>query len=430
MRLVRISCGGLAETMADLLFLCHRIPYPPDKGDKIRAWNFLEHLGRRFDVHLGCFVDDPADLAHVPALERRVARLAAVPLDKAAAQRRALLGLRPGAPLTESYYRDRRLARFVEETVRHHRPAMIFAFSAAMAQYAARVPDAPRVLDMVDVDSEKFAAYAASSSLPGRLVWAREARTLLRFERRAVAAFDRTLLVSESEEARFLALAPEARGKTGWIANGVDADRFSPRHRFETPFTPGPQAGPVVVFTGAMDYRPNIEACLWFADHVLPALRAQAEGARFCIVGANPAPSLLQLAREAPGVDVTGRVADTRPYLAHADVVVAPLAIGRGIQNKVLEAMAMARPVVATSAAFIGIDAVPGRDLLVADDAGAMATAILAVHRGACPGLGAAAREAVRTRHAWSQAFIRLDSVLAEAEGQVRGEAAMIGAAA
>lgn len=416
--------------MANLLFLCHRIPYPPDKGDKIRAWNFLEHLSRRFDVHLGCFVDDPADLAHVPDLERRVARLAAVPLDKAGAQRRALLGLRPGAPLTESYYRDRHLARFVDETVERHRPSMVFAFSAAMAQYAARVPDTPRVLDMVDVDSEKFAAYAESSRLPQSLVWAREARTLLRFERRAVAAFDRTLFVSASEEARFLALAPEARGSTAPIANGVDADRFSPRHSFETPFAPAPQPGPVAVFTGAMDYRPNIEACLWFAERVLPLLRARAEGARFCIVGANPAPSLLHLAREAPGVEVTGRVADTRPYLAHADVVVAPLAIGRGIQNKVLEAMAMARPVVATSAAFVGIDAVPGRDLLVADDPGAMAEAILAVHQGTYPGLGAAARDAVHRHHAWSHAFARLDSVLEEAERSARGEAAMIGAAA
>lgn len=395
------------SAMADLLFLCHRIPYPPNKGDKIRAYHWLDHLADRFRVHLGCFVDDPADLAHVPMLERRVARLAAIPLSPGRARLGAVRRVRPGRPLSIGYYDDRRMWRFVEETASRWRPETVVAFSAAMAPYAAAVDGAKRLLDMVDVDSEKFAAYAEDSTGAARLFWAREARTLLRFERRAAACFDRTLFVSAAEESRFLALAPAARGATAWVPNGVDAGHFAPDHGLKRPFPPGATA----VFTGAMDYRPNVDACVWFAEQVLPRLQATGAAPRFCIVGANPAPAIRRLAARA-GILVTGAVADTRPYLAHADVAVAPLAIARGVQNKVLEAMAMAKPVVATAAAFTGIEAEPGRDLLIADDPAAMAEAVASVLAGRHPGLGPAARAAVTRNHAWQSSYDRFDSVL------------------
>ena len=262
-----------------------------------------------------------------------------------------------------------------------------------------------RVLDMVDVDSEKWRAYAAGARAPMRHVWSREARTLLAFERQAAAAFDHTLLVSREEAARFAELAPEVAGRIGWVDNGVDLARFDPT----LPFPPA--SGPTLVFTGRMDYRPNVEAVTWFAEAVLPLVRAATPAAEFLIVGARPAPEVVALAR-LPGVTVTGEVADTRPFIAAAAACVAPLRIARGIQNKVLEAMAMARPVICSPQAFEGVHAVAGQDLLIADSPAAWAERIDAVLAGRHPGLGQRARRAVETGHDWTVTLRGLDAAL------------------
>ncbi len=402
--------------MGDVLFLCHRIPYPPDKGEKIRAWHMLCHLARTRPVHLGCFLDDPADEAHVPALRALTASLAVIGLDRRRAKWRTLARARPGLPLSVGWFQDRRLAAWVTGTVASHDIRHVLAYSAAMAPYALTVPrPATRLLDMVDVDSEKWAEYARDERGPMRLVWAREARTLLGFERRMVRDFDHSLFVSEPEARRFLALAPEAAGRVGWLENGVDAGRFSPAVTWPDPFA-GERGA--IVFTGTMDYRPNVDAVTWFVREILPAIRARRPEARFHIVGANPAAAVCALA--AHDVTVHGRVADMRPYLAHAALAVAPLRIARGIQNKVLEAMAMARPVLATPQAFEGIRAVPGRDLLLAADAGTMATQAVAVLDGGHAGLGAAARAAMQQGHDWERTLADLDTLLDLAPPQSR----------
>jgi sugar transferase (PEP-CTERM/EpsH1 system associated) len=286
-----------------------------------------------------------------------------------------------------------------------------FVFSSAMAPYLMHARRMFRVLDLVDVDSEKWAAYAAEAKHPMRALWAREARTLLALERRAVAAFDHALLVSEHEWRHFAALAPDLAGRAGWMRNGVDLRWFDPALALASPFR---DSGSNVVFTGRMDYRPNIDAVCWFTREVLPALHHRRPDARFWIVGAAPAPAVKALAG-LHRVHVTGRVDDTRPYIAHAAAVVAPLRIARGVQNKVLEAMAMARPVVTTPAAFEGIEARPGRDLLLAEDAPAMAARVAEVLEGRHPALGAAARRAVETAHQWPVTLQPLDRLFAPA---------------
>ncbi len=402
--------------MRDLLFLCHRLPYPPEKGEKIRAWHMLRHLSRTHRLHVGCFIDDPADWTHVPFLRSLCADLACFPFDRNAQRLRGLLGFRPGRPLTLDYFHDRRLSRWVDRTLREQPIQDVFVFSSAMAPYAMhRAVPGGRVLDMVDVDSEKWRAYAAQCRGPRKAVWGREARTLLAFERRAAAAFDRTLFVSRDEWLRFTAVAPECATRTGWLENGVDAARFSPEYDLPDPFA---VARPRIVFTGTMDYWPNADAVLWFAREVMPTLRGRTQAPSFHIVGANPGRELLRLAESAPDVFVTGRVADTRPYIAHADVVVAPLRIARGIQNKVLEAMAMARPVVASPQAFEGVRAEPGTDLLVADGAEAMAAAVADVLDGRQPGLGRAARSAVERRYEWAATLAGLDDAFAKPAAQ------------
>jgi sugar transferase (PEP-CTERM/EpsH1 system associated) len=394
--------------MANMLFLCHRIPYPPDKGDKIRAFHFLRHFASRHRVHLGCLVDDPADMAHLPALEALCAEVHAEPVRPLHQKLRALMQLRPGRPLTPGYCHAPALARWVQATLAARDIDRIFVFSSGMAGYVLAASDRRRILDMVDVDSEKWAEYGRVAGWPARLVWAREGRTLLAFERRAARQFDRTLFVSAPERQHFARLAPESADRLEHLENGVDLEWFAPYHHFARPLT---AAAPHIVFTGTMDYRPNVDAVTWFARHVLPQLAARRPAPVFVIVGASPTAEVRRLAA-LPGVVVTGRVADVRPYLAHADVVVAPLRIARGIQNKVLEAMAMGRPVVASPQALTGLRVTAGRDLLVAESAAETAAAVASVLDGHHPDLGAAGRQAVAAGHDWAIALQRLDAIL------------------
>ena len=391
--------------MRNLLFLSHRIPYPPDKGDKIRAWNILRYLSRTHRIHLGCFIDDPADRQDLAPLAAHCADLTCLPLDPRAQRLKALLRLRRRQPLSLGYFQDRRLQRWVDAKLADSAIDSVYVFSSAMAGSVMHAKAARRVLDMVDVDSEKWTAYAETARFPARHVWAREGRTLLAFERLAAARFDHSLFVSEHEWQRFVTLAPETVDRTSWVSNGVDFDHFSPAHGFAPPFA---GEGADLVFTGRMDYRPNIDAVRWFAREVLPVLRRRVPTVRFWIVGAAPTNEVRALTRLS-GVEVTGRVPDTRPYLAAADVVVAPLGIGRGIQNKLLEAMAMARPVVATPEAFQGVRAEPGRDILLASGVDETVQRIADVLDGRHATMGAAARCAVEASHQWSVTLRPLD---------------------
>jgi polysaccharide biosynthesis protein PslH len=402
--------------MTEILFLAHRIPYPPDKGDKIRSWHLLEGLARRCTVHLATFVDDPADRFHVPALEAVCGEICMRPLPRAAALARGMRGFLTGEPLTTGYYRDRDLLRWVQALAARRPLAAVFVFSSSMAQYADALSlagNAARVLDLCDVDSDKWRQYAESHAPPLRWLYAREARLLAGIERRAVAEFDATLVVADAEAALLRSIAREGSSRIRVVRNGVDAGYFDPSGEWADPYPAGSRP---LVFTGAMDYYANVDAVRWFAEAVLPAVRAAVPDALFAIVGARPAPEVAALAR--PGtVLVTGRVPDVRPYLAHARVVVAPLRIARGVQNKVLEAMAMARPLVAMSHAVQGIPGAEQAGVVVTDDAAAMARAVVRVlehPRGALPAM----RRYVEEDFAWRA---RIDEV---AELMLRAPAA------
>ncbi len=401
--------------MADLLYLCHRIPYPPNKGDKIRSWHILEHLAARHRVHLGCFVDDPHDWRYVDRLREICADAHFARLSPRLARLRSLAGLLDGRPLTLAYYRDRGLARWIARVLAEARPEGIVAFSSAMAQFvmpgAGGAAAARRVIDFVDVDSEKWRAYAEKRRGLDRWIYAREARTLLAYERRVAAAFDASLFVSEAEAALFRRLAPETAARVGHMGNGVDCDYFSPAREYENPYWD--EAGPVAVFTGAMDYWANVDAVCWFAETVFPLVQARVPGARFFIVGARPAPEVRRLGERDAAVVVTGRVPDVRPYLAHAAAVVAPLRIARGIQNKVLEAMAMAKATVATPEAAEGIAAEPEREILIADSSELFAEKLCRLfEEGDTGGVGERARARVAGSYGWAASLARLDEIL------------------
>src|SRR3984957_12031559 len=402
-------------TVQNMLFISHRIPYPPDRGEKIRGWNLIRHLGKKYRLHYGCLIDDPADWQHVPRLQPLCADFVAFGIDKRWQKLRALLRFRPGRPLMLDYYDHPGLHRWVRETLARERIDIVYIYSTAMAPYVLQSEGPRRILDMQDIDSEKWTQYAQQSSWPMRLVWAREGHTLLAYERTAAMACERTLFVSEQECQRFAELVPEARDRIDRLEQGVDLEQFSPAAVLDNPY---PDAAPRLVFTGNMDYWPNADAALYFAREVMPLLRKRDPAPRFVIVGANPGPEL----RALPDVQVTGRVPDVRPYVAHAAVSVAPLRLARGIQNKVLEAMALGRPVVASPQAFEGVRAQAGQDLLVGDGAAALARLIDEVLDGAHPSLGANGRRAVERGYGWAGTLARLDGFLDDPQARQRME--------
>ncbi|KQV79040.1 sugar transferase [Massilia sp. Root351] len=404
--------------MDNLLLLVHRIPYPPNKGDKIRSYHLLKHLAEHYRVHLATFVDDEDDWQHVPRLEALTASAHFAPLHPKQARVRSLGALLGNRSLSLDYYRDAGLRRWVDGTVQREGISRIVVFSSAMAQYAEAYPDATRVVDFVDVDSDKWRQYAEKKSWPMSMLYAHEARQLLAYERRVARECDAALFVSEPEADLFRKLAPESAARTGHFSNGVDTVYFSPQGDYATPYAQGEQA---LVFTGAMDYWPNIDAVTWFAEEVLPAVRARHPQAVFYIVGARPASEVQQLAG-LPGVVVTGTVPDVRPYVAHAALCVAPLRIARGIQNKVLEAMAMARTVVVSPQALEGIQAEPGRELLLAADAHAFIDAVNGALERPEAAIGAAARATVEHLYGWNSHLAQVCALL-EAGRPVRKEA-------
>ncbi len=331
----------------------------------------------------------------------------------ARAKIKSLASLARGEPLTLGYYRSPRMNSWVSDMAARHPIGGVFVFSSSMAQYAidGRFGAASVVIDFVDVDSDKWAQYAAKKGVPEKWIYAREARTLATYERRAAAAANASVFVSEAEATLFRSMAPDSAAKTFGINNGVDFDFFDPETVYPDPFEGARDA---VVFTGAMDYWANAEAVGWFAEDVLPRVRARCATARFWIVGANPSPEVQKLAR-LPGVSVTGRVPDVRPFIAHAAAVVAPLRVARGIQNKVLEAMAMAKAVVATPQALDGIDAEPGRDLVVASEADSFADSVadlVAGDAGAGDGMGRHARDRVKAAYGWQSNLSALNAIL------------------
>ncbi|MBA4766241.1 MAG: TIGR03087 family PEP-CTERM/XrtA system glycosyltransferase [Porphyrobacter sp.] len=406
--------------MPGILFLAHRVPFPPDRGDRIRSHHLLKALAKLGPVHVGCFGERDAAAERALAAVSASAHVAArtKPLPLAGVQ--AVLS---GKPVSLTAFHSRPLERWVRQTIARESVEAIVVFSGQMGQY---VPDdfaGPVVIDLCDVDSAKFEAYA----MAGERVWlnAREARLLAAEEERLGRRADATILISEAEAALYRSrLAASASVNVQVIGNGIDAAFFDPAVATPHPaLTEGSE--PHFVFTGQMDYRPNEQAALWVIEALLPRLRTRLPGAMFHVVGRNPTRALMAL-DGAPGVRVWGAVPDVRPFIAAADAVLAPLLIARGVQNKVLEAMAMARPVVLTPDAATGIAAEDGTHWIVCPpDPEAMAARIadLIADREAAARIGAAARDFVLCHHGW-EAMLALLGELIGGRGEGRRHAA------
>jgi sugar transferase (PEP-CTERM/EpsH1 system associated) len=397
--------------VAEILFLVHRAPWPPDRGDRIRSWHMFEALRKLAPVHVAALADNDADAAVARAKMAPLCKSLAIEVRHASRPLALAQAVLRGEPVSNRLFRSTALERHVASLVAHGDITHIVAFSGQMAQYIPGDFVGSVLMDFVDVDSAKFATYAEQDKRqPLNWVHAREARILGAYEAEVARRVDTSLFVSEAEAAVFRKQNELGTDKVRAVENGIDTDRFDPAIPLDMV---GAGEGPLAVFTGQMDYRPNIDAVRWFATDILPLIRQRHPSANFAIVGRAPTDEVRALAA-LPGVTVTGEVPDVRPWLAAADAVVAPLLLARGVQNKLLEAMAMARPVVASAAAATGIDAVPGEHLLVADDAAGIAEAVCALFddRATAAKMGQAARARMIARYGWEARLAPLGELL------------------
>jgi len=395
--------------MQELLYLVHRIPYPPNKGDKIRSYHILKHLSHNHRIHLGTFIDDEKDWEYVEKLKEICGETCFVKLDPQASRVRSLSGLIANQPLTLPYYRDAGLQKWVNNLLDTRHINNILVFSSAMAQYVNESCSTHCVIDFVDVDSDKWKQYSKTKPWPLNWLYRRESRLLLEYERKIAKAFDTSAFVSETESDFFKQLAPETAAKVTYFNNGVDAEYFSPENINTNPYQSDTDT---LVFTGVMDYWANIDAVEWFAHNIFTLIRTQLPSVEFYIVGSKPTARVTALSA-LPGITVTGSVEDIRPYIAHAALVVVPLRIARGIQNKVLEAMAMEKTVIASPQAAEGIRALHSQELFVEDKEQNFADRIIAqIKNGPNMKIGSAARARILKDYSWRKILDQVDTLL------------------
>ena len=389
-----------------VVFLCQRVPWPPDRGDRITTWHFLEHLlDRGADVVIGCFREQARDEAAVDFLRSRCREVVAPRLRRGIRKLTSLRGLLTGEALTLPFFRDGAL-RAAAARWSTPPPDLVWVYSSSMAQYARAMPAAAKIMQFAELDSDKWRQYAAVGGVLGRWIYGREARRLLAFETEVARSFSRSLVVSEVEAELFRRCIPGVEPDV--LPNGVDVEHF-------TSAGDGERDPHTAIFTGVMDYEPNVDGVVWFAERCWPALRERFPAARLLVVGSKPVARVRALG-ELPGVTVTGRVATTPPWFDRAAVAIAPLRLARGVQNKVLEAMSMALPVVASPQAAQGLGDVPPETLAVAGGEAATVDAVATLFADP-PGarrIGAAAAAWVRREWRWQRMYERLDAMLAE----------------
>jgi len=399
--------------MSNLLFLVHRIPFPPDKGDKIRSFNLLRHLSTRHQIFLGGFVDKNEDWKYLAEVEKYCSEVFFRPVSRLRSKLSVARSLIRGRSLSVGYYTDEALRLWVEELLHTVQIDVVVSFSSTMAQFLPQ--DVPKNVivhaDFVDLDSDKWRQYASEAKWPLSLIYAYEAKALAKWELDVVESVDAITLVSAEERRLLLGRCGRRARVIEVVRNGVDTEFFDPKIEFENPYTLG---RPIALFTGAMDYFANVQGVKWFAEYIWSRVKKKVPAAEFWIVGSNPTKKVLAL-RAVDGVVVTGYVSDIRPYLKHASIAVAPLQLARGVQNKILEALAMGLPVIATPQAIQGLDgALPGSITSIADATkfADMTARALGVKTSLN---GVQGRNYVQVNYDWDRNLSELDDILAAA---------------
>jgi sugar transferase (PEP-CTERM/EpsH1 system associated) len=399
-----------------VLCLAHRTPFPPDKGDRIRTYHLLRSLARRARVHLACLADEPAGAEVLAELRRSCERVAVVPVVRWARPARSLLSLARGGTVTEGAFDVPALREVVRAWAAEAPYHAVLASASSLVPYL-RLPElagVPAVVDIMDVDSQKWLDYTVTARGPLAWLYRLEGRRLRRLEEELPSWAHAVTLVGEAEADLYRQFCRP--GTVRAVTNGVDLDYFRP----------GPPAeGPTCVFVGALDYLPNVDGSNWFCREVWPEVVRRRPQAKLLLVGRRPAPPVRRLAG-LPGVELVGQVPDVRPHVQRATVTVVPLRIARGIQNKILESLAMAKPTVASSPTLGGLKAEPGTHLLRADTPAEWAEAILRLFDDRELGrrLGAAGRRYVEENHRWDRCLEPFAELLGLPDEECPGPAA------
>lgn len=397
--------------MGEILFLAHRMPFPPDRGDKIRSHHLLKALAEMAPVHAGCFGDTDADFEHEPSLARYTESHRLIRRKKSMVVS-GLEALASHKPISLTAFWHYELGEWVKQTIKDRDISTIFVFSGQMGQYVPADFEGRVVVDLCDVDSAKFEAYAKDGYWPRSWIDAREGKLLSDEEQCVSKRANMTLFVSAAEAALFNSrLTDHTAHDVKALRNGIDAAFFDPSAA-KPHGDLAENTGANLVFTGQMDYAPNVVAAKRVMDRILPQIREIHPDTNFHLVGRAPVAELRKRDGQ-NGIRVWGEVPDVRPFLAAADVVVAPLEIARGVQNKVLEAMAMARPVVLSHEAATGIDAEDGRDFAIGADDGQIVARILALLADgpAALNMAASARRYVLAHQSWAAMLAPLPQI-------------------
>lgn len=395
-----------------MLFIAHRMPFPPNKGDKIRSYNILQYLSARYIVDVAFLVDNASDLIYLDQIKSISAHVFYDVINKDKKIKSAITAFFNNTSISVPYFYSKNIQKSLDDYFDKKIPSCIFCFSSPSAEYVFNSrhynqlqENAALLMDLIDLDSLKWSQYAERANNIMAHVYHREAKLLAEYEEKIAQVFDGLFLVSEPEKQL---CPPRVREKITVVTNGVDLKKFAPGKGKAKKGD-----GPVVVFTGAMDYWPNIDAVTWFVKEIFPLILANEPSTTFFIVGANPTSEVLKLSKY-KNVVVTGFVEDIRDYIAAADVCVAPLRIARGIQNKVLEAMAMGKAVVATAYATEGIAAESSLQVLIADTVDCFANAVLLLlqDENKREFLGRGARENMELNYSWESNLAHLGHLL------------------
>jgi sugar transferase (PEP-CTERM/EpsH1 system associated) len=388
-----------------VLFVCHRVPFPPKRGGKIRPFNIIRHLqdqGHRVTVASLARSQTEADEAE--GLAAHCSKRMIEIVDDKQAWPRMVAWLPTTRPSSFGYFHSPRLKARIDAELATGAYDLIFAHCSSVAPYVAEARAPLKIIDFGDMDSQKWREYSQHRAFPLSAGYWLEAVKLERTERLLTGKFDLATCTTRAEMESLQTLG--ATGQTAWFPNGVDAEFFKPSGVDYEP--------DLVTFIGRMDYYPNQQAVTGFCEEVLPTLQARRPGTRFEIVGADPSRQIRELG-QLPGVTVTGSVPDVRPYVTRAALTIAPLQIARGTQNKILESMAMGVPVVCSRQASGGVDAVPGEHLLACDTREQLVEAIVQIlgSRELRERLSVAGRDRVLANHSWPSSMQRLDALIA-----------------
>jgi sugar transferase (PEP-CTERM/EpsH1 system associated) len=387
----------------NILYLVHRFPYPPDKGDRIRAFHLLKYLARHNAVHLACLADEAVTENACTALQRYCERLAIVRLGRTR-WLRGLCSALQGQTITQGVFHSPILATTVRRWAQETDFQASLASASSMVSYLRmkELETVPAIVDLVDVDSQKWLDYAAAGRGPRTWLYRLEGQRLRGLERELPDWAAAVTLVGEAEADLYRSFC--AAGPVHVVTNGVDLDYFQPS---------ADRPGEGCVFVGALDYRPNVEGAQWFCREVWPEILRCRPDTKLRLVGRRPAPAVRRLG-ELPGVELVGQVADVRPQIAGAAVVVVPLQIARGVQNKVLEALAMGKATVASPQSLAGLGAKPGVHLMEAASTQQWVEVLLRLldNQDLRRQLGIAGRHYVEAHHRWSGCLEPLGQLL------------------